>query len=65
MTNDERDTMLKEVHDMTVRMHESLIVAKVPERVGSLEMSRALMMGFSAALGAISGWFTAHAGGSK
>ena len=63
MNDTERDEMLKDTHDMTVRMHEALIVAKVPERVASLEGSRSWAMGAGAVLGAVSGWLSAHLGG--
>ena len=65
MTDSERDAKLNEVYDMTVRMHEALIVAKIPQRVSSLEGSRSWAMGAGAVLGAVTGWLSAHLGGSK
>ena len=37
MNDAERDVALKNVLEMTTRMHEALIVAKVPDRVQRLE----------------------------
>jgi len=60
MNDSERDDKLNDVHEMTVRMHEALIVAKIPQRVASLENSRSWMMGASVILSAMTTWLTTH-----
>lgn len=73
MTNDELGDMLKDTHNMTVRMHEALIVAKVPERLSKLEQERFEARGAGRIVswlggiigGAAAGWVVGKLGGSK
>ena len=37
MTNEERDEMIRQTHDRTIRLHEAVVEAKVPQRVATLE----------------------------
>ena len=52
-------------HDMLIQIHQVVVTGEQDKRVRSLERSRSWSLGFAAAVGALSGWLSAHLGIGK